>query len=157
MTTAAELLRGRADSDAIALFLGDETWTYRQLVEEASRRASLFEELRDGDRPPHVGVLLDNVPDYLFWLAAAALSGSVVVGINSTYRGEQLGLLVRHTDCQLLVTSTRSRRRCSTASTPAWPTTGCSIVDDAEYGTRLSAHAPTFPERPRAARTTCSC
>ena len=43
------------------------------------------------DRPPHIGVLLDNVPDYLFWLAAAALSGAVVVGINSTYRGDQLG------------------------------------------------------------------
>ena len=54
-------------------------------------------------------MLLDNVPDYLFWLAAAALSGAVVVGINSTYRGDQLGLLVRHTDCQLLVTDTAHR------------------------------------------------
>jgi fatty-acyl-CoA synthase len=54
-------------------------------------------------------VLLDNVPDYLFWLAAAALTDSTVVGINSTYRGDQLGMLIRHTDCQLLVTSAGQR------------------------------------------------
>ncbi len=57
------------------------------------------------DSPPHVGVLLDNTPEYIFWLAAAALSGSVVVGINSTYRGEQLGQLISHTDCEVIVTS----------------------------------------------------
>ena len=103
--TTADLLIRNADSDAVALKLGDETWTYRQLVGEASRRARLFEELRDDARPPHIAVLLSNVPDYLFWLAAAALSRGVVVGINSTYRGDQLGQLLRHTDCQLLVTS----------------------------------------------------
>lgn len=104
MTTAAEVLRARAGSDAVAFRFGDGAWTYRELVAEASRRAALFAELRDGDRPPHVGVLLDNVPDYLFWLAAGAVSGTVIVGINSTYRGNQLGQLIRHSDCQLLVT-----------------------------------------------------
>ena len=92
------------DDDHVGLFIGDGSWTYRQLVEEGSRRAALFAELRDDDRPPHVGVLLDNVADYLFWLSAAALGGFVIVGVNSTYRGDQLGLLVRHSDCQLLVT-----------------------------------------------------
>jgi fatty-acyl-CoA synthase len=85
--TADDLLRERADRDAVALCLGDETWTYRQLAEEASRRAALFDDARDHDHPPHIGVLLDNVADYVFWLGAAALSGSVVVGINSSYRG----------------------------------------------------------------------
>lgn len=106
MTTAAELLLARADDDAIALCFEAQRWTYRQLVDEAARRVALFDSLRDRGRPPHIGVLLDNVPDYLFWLAAAAVSGSVVVGINSTYRGEQLAQLVRHTECQILVTST---------------------------------------------------
>jgi fatty-acyl-CoA synthase len=103
LSTAA-LLRGLADSDAVAFRSEDDVWTYRDLVDAASRRAALFEELRDPDRPPHIGVLLDNVPDYLFWLTAAALSGAVIAGINSTYRGEQLGMLFRHTDCQLVVT-----------------------------------------------------
>lgn len=106
MTTAADVLRSRAGSEALALRFEDRSWTYRDLVGEANRRAALFAELSDQARPPHIGVLLDNVPDYPFWLAAAALSGTVVVGINSTYRGEQLAQLIRHTDCQVLVTST---------------------------------------------------
>ena len=54
-------------------------------------------------------MLLDNVPEYIFWLAGAALSGSVIVGINSTYRGDQLAQLVAFTDCQFVVTSSDKR------------------------------------------------
>ncbi|MDQ1520485.1 MAG: steroid-22-oyl-CoA synthetase, partial [Actinomycetota bacterium] len=54
--------------------------------------------------PFHVGVLLDNVPDYLFLLGAAALSGATVVGINPTRRGAELANDISHTDCQLIVT-----------------------------------------------------
>src|SRR6202035_2662606 len=52
----------------------------------------------------HVGVLLDNVPEYLFWLAGAALAGAVVVGINPTRRGQELARDIRFTDCTLVVT-----------------------------------------------------
>ena len=54
---------------------------------------------------PHIGVLLDNTPEYLFWLGAAAVSRSVIVGINATYRGAELARLIDHCDCQVLVTS----------------------------------------------------
>src|SRR5690606_40113102 len=84
----------RGDDDALALLYEDSRWTYRELVEQGRRRAGLLGELLDPARPPHVGVLLDNVPDYVFWLTAGALSGAVIVGINSTYRGEQLAQLV---------------------------------------------------------------
>ncbi len=50
--------------------------------------------------PLHIGVLLGNVPEYLFWLGAAALAGAVVVGINPTRRGEALAGDVRRTDCR---------------------------------------------------------
>ncbi|MET0663890.1 MAG: AMP-binding protein [Ilumatobacteraceae bacterium] len=109
MTTVADILRGHATRDTVALFFEDRSWTYRELVAEACRRAARLDELLDPRQPPHVGVLLDNEPEYLFWLAAAALSGRVVVGINSTYRGDQLGQLVRHTDCQLIVTNGNQR------------------------------------------------
>lgn len=105
MTAIGQLLLQRQDDDAPALLHGERAWSYRELVAEGLRRAAWFAELADPARPPHVGILLDNVPDYLQWLVAAALSGSVAVGINSTYRGDQLGQLVRHTDCQALVTS----------------------------------------------------
>ena len=88
--TIAERLLARADDDRPALLFGTETWTYRQFVEEAERRSALCSRsCTTPTRPPHVGVLLDNVPDYLFWLVAAALSGCVIVGINSTYRGDR--------------------------------------------------------------------
>ena len=51
-------------------------------------------------------MLLDNTPEYFFWLVGAALSGAAVVGINSTYRGAQLAQLIQHSDCEILVTST---------------------------------------------------
>jgi fatty-acyl-CoA synthase len=146
MITVADILRGRADSDARALLFGDDVWTYSEVVEEASRRAALFGELRDDGRPPHVGVLLENVPEYLFWLAAAALSGGVIVGINATYRGEQLGHLVRHTDCQLLVTAS------GLAPLVHGLDTGVSadrtlVTDAPEYSARLAARPATVPDR----------
>src|SRR5215469_11638363 len=85
MTTVADILRGRADSDATALLFGDDAWTYREVAEEAGRRAALFGELRDDGRPPHIGVLLENVPDYLFWRAASS-SASTPTGCESTAR-----------------------------------------------------------------------
>jgi fatty-acyl-CoA synthase len=109
MSTAAALLLARAEDDRPALFFGDHTWSFRQLIIEAKRRGRFLQKQLDAGRPPHVGVLLDNVPEYIFWLAGAALSGSVIVGINSTYRGDQLAQLVAFTDCQFVVTSSDKR------------------------------------------------
>jgi fatty-acyl-CoA synthase len=145
MTTVADIFRQRADSDADALRFGDQTWTYRQLVAEASRRCALLNERLDPGRPPHVGVLLDNVPDYLFWLTAAALSGSVIVGINSTYRGGQLGQLIRHTDCQLLVTAGIQAPLLAGVETGVAPRQVL-LVDSPEYASDLAAQAPTVPD-----------
>jgi len=110
VTTAGELLLSKADDDRPAILFADRSWTFRQLLSEARRRAALFARRMDPTRPPHIGVLLDNIPEYVFWLGAAAISRSVVVGINSTYRGDQLAQLVRHTDCQMIVTSAESGR-----------------------------------------------
>lgn len=101
---AAELFLRNAERDSVAACFEDRTYTYRELAAESRRRASLWDELRDPTRPPHIGVLLDNTAEYLFWLGAAAISRSVVVG-NATYRGAELARLIDHCDCQLLVTS----------------------------------------------------
>ena len=108
MTTVAELLLARADDDNTALRYGDASWTWRQVVEESAVRASwLAGQRRPG--PFHVGVLLDNGPDYLFLLGGAALAGATVVGINPTRRGAELAGDIRHTDCQILVTDSLQR------------------------------------------------
>ncbi|HTZ09815.1 MAG TPA: AMP-binding protein [Acidimicrobiales bacterium] len=101
--TAAELLLARADDDAPGLRHGSALWSWRAVVAESARRAALAAALRRPG-PFHVGVLLDNVPEYLFWLGGAALAGATVVGINPTRRGAELGRDITFTDCQLLVT-----------------------------------------------------
>jgi fatty-acyl-CoA synthase len=103
--TAAELLLQHRERDETALYFEDRTVTYREWIDESLRRAALWEEIRDPNQPPHIGVLLDNTPDYLFWLGAAALSSAVIVGVNSTYRGGELLRLIDHSDCQAVVTS----------------------------------------------------
>ncbi|GAC1311729.1 MAG: AMP-binding protein [Acidimicrobiales bacterium] len=60
--------------------------------------------LRPADAPFHVGVLLDNVPDFVFLLFGAALAGATIVGINPTRRGAELARDILHTDCQAIVT-----------------------------------------------------
>jgi fatty-acyl-CoA synthase len=146
VTTTAQLLRARAEDDGTGLVIGEQQWSYRALVEEASRRAAYFEETRDPARPPHVGVLLDNLPDYLFWLAAAALSGGVVVGINATYRVDQLGQLVRHTDCQLLVTSSTYQPMLAGVDTGV-ADEHVLVVDEPGYAARVAGWAPSPPDR----------
>ena len=138
MTAFGRLLLERADDDRPALLYGASTWSYRELVAEGRRRAAWFAAHRDPERPPHVGVLLDNVPDYLFWLVAGAVSRTVVVGINSTYRGEQLAQLVDHTDCQVLVTSSGSVGLLDAAPTALRPS-GVLVVDDPDHGAALDA------------------
>src|SRR5437879_5865160 len=83
----------------------DQLWTWSEVVQASSHRASLLLERRRPG-PFHVGVLLDNVAEFSFWLGAAALAGAVVVGVNPTRRGAELARDIAHTACQLLVTET---------------------------------------------------
>jgi len=103
VTTIASLLADRRDDNGVALVAGDRTWTWRQVVEESAVRAAA---LPSG----HVGVLLENVPEYVFVLYGAALAGAVVVGINPTRRGEELANDIRHTDCEVVLTDSSQAR-----------------------------------------------
>ena len=107
--TVAELLLARADDNHPGLLFGDDSWSWAEVVAESAGRAALARELRRPG-PFHVGVLLENGPEYLFWLGGAALSGAAVVGINPTRRGAELARDVRHTDCQLIVTDDAGRK-----------------------------------------------
>lgn len=84
----------------------DRDWTWDDVVNESAARGALARKLRAGG-PFHIGVLLENIPDFVFWLGAAALAGATVVGINPTRGPADMAAEIRHTDCQLIVTDTQ--------------------------------------------------
>jgi len=112
---AAALLRRNGTDEATAgraaILFEDRRWTHAEFLSESVRWANLF--LAQGPSTPdgvlHVGVLLDNVPEYLFALGGAALSGAVIVGLNHTRRDEHLLRDVEHTHVGLIVTEARHR------------------------------------------------
>ncbi len=101
--TLAAVLAGRAGDDGRALWFEGRSWTWRQAVAEMRVRAETLRERLSGGIP-HFAVLLDNLPDYFFLLGGAALSGSVLVALNTTRRGEELRRDILHTDCAFVVT-----------------------------------------------------
>ena len=103
MTTVAAMLAARADDDRTGVMDATGTWTWREAVAEGATRGALARSLL-GDAKPHVGVLLPNGPEYLFWLNGTALAGAAIVGINPTRRGDALAADIRATDCALIVT-----------------------------------------------------
>jgi fatty-acyl-CoA synthase len=103
VSTFAEVVRSRACDERVGLRFEERSWTWAQVVAEGARRAAWLRQA--GVR--HVGLLLENVPDHVFWIVAAALEGAVVVGVNPTRRGAGLARDIRHTDCEVVVTETR--------------------------------------------------
>jgi fatty-acyl-CoA synthase len=93
--TIAEAVMRRADSTSIGLIAGDLRLTHAEVVVQAARRAAWLRAHRSPG-PFHVAVLLDNVPEFIFWLEAAALAGAVVVGANPTHRGDELTAIWPH-------------------------------------------------------------
>ncbi|MFD8352289.1 AMP-binding protein [Streptomyces coelicoflavus] len=141
--TIADLLLARAGDDHPGLLTRERTWTWDEVVAESAARAALAAELRT-DGPFHIGVLLDNVPEYVFWLGGAALAGAAVVGINPTRRGAELAREVRHTECQLIVTD-RAGLDLLDGLDVGVKRDRFLVVDDPEYATGLAAHAGRGP------------
>ncbi len=105
--TFADLVRSRADDDSIAVKFDDRTWTYREWCGEVAMRAAWWRSVmasRPDGTPPHIGILLDNTPEFTMWLGAAAVTGAAIVGINPTRRGAELERDITFTDCQVVIT-----------------------------------------------------
>jgi fatty-acyl-CoA synthase len=101
--TVQQLLRARMHEDTPAVIHHDRTWTWREHLTEAAAEASTLIGLADNTRPLHVGALLGNSPAMLRSMAAAALGGYVLCGINTIRRGVGLLADIRRADCQLLL------------------------------------------------------
>lgn len=107
--TVQQLLRRRLSDDRPAVAYGDRVWTWREHLAEAGAEAAALLALADRARPVHVGALLTNSPAMLRSMAAAALGGYGLCGINNTRRGEDLAADIRRADCQLLLVDSDHR------------------------------------------------
>ena len=107
-TLAAALRTRVADSgDRVLLRFEDLSWTYAETYQEACRCANVFLSQRDAARPFHVGVLMDNLPEFLFAEFGCALAGATLVGLNPTRTGAFLVRDIAYADCQIIVVETR--------------------------------------------------
>ncbi len=104
-TIAFSVLQRSADP-TIGLIAGDLRQSHAEVVSLAAQRGAWLQANRSPG-PFHVAVLLENVPEFIYWLEACALVGAVVVGANATHRGEDLARDLTHTECQFLVTDSR--------------------------------------------------
>jgi fatty-acyl-CoA synthase len=105
--TVTDLLLARAADDGPGLRFEDAAWSWAEHIRRAAAYAAGFTALRRPGIPFHIGILADNLPEYSFALAGAALSGAVLVGLNPTRRGPALARDVRLADCQLVLTEAR--------------------------------------------------
>lgn len=134
------MLLDRVGDEHLGLRTRDRDWTWDEVVTESAARGALAQELRQ-DTPFHIGVLLDNVPDFLFWLGGAALVGATIVGINPTRGAAELAAEIRLADCQLIVTDSAGAARLRNLDLGLSPDRFLKI-DDPEYTAALDALRP---------------
>jgi fatty-acyl-CoA synthase len=144
--TVRDMVLARAGDPRIGLVFEDRSYSHAEVVDEAVRRANLLLALPD-DGPRHVGLLLDNVPDFAFWLAGAALAGAAVVPLNPTRRGDELRSNLEHLHCRLLVTEARHRPLLDAVDLPLAPEQVFD-VDDPTYAAHLATFAGSVPSVP---------
>ncbi|MCX5075245.1 AMP-binding protein [Streptomyces sp. NBC_00513] len=111
-------------------------------AQEAAARAALLVDLLPPEAEPHLGVLLDNTPEFPFWLGAAALAGAAVAGINPTRRGPELARDILHTDCRILVTE---RAHLPLLRGLDLPGVRILVTDTEEYARLLAPYAGAKP------------
>lgn len=142
--TVQALLRTRLADDSVALAHGDRSWTWREHLAEAAAEASVLIGLADPDRPVHVGALLTNSPAYARAMAAAALGGYVLCGINTTRRGDGLVSDIVRSDCQLLLVDSGHAPLLDGLDLP-----GVTVldVDGPGYARAVGAAPPLTPHR----------
>jgi fatty-acyl-CoA synthase len=140
MPTVRDQLLARAQGTGAAapgLLFEDSSWTWSEVVDASCVRAAVLAEVLGPSAPPHVGVLLDNVPEFSFLLGAAGLGGSVLVGLNPTRRGQALAADVLRSDTQVVVTQASYAPLLEAVP----PHVRVLDVDSEEWAGLLAAHA----------------
>ncbi|KJK41828.1 acyl-CoA synthetase [Streptomyces variegatus] len=146
-STVAELVAARWGDHRPGLWCEGRMLTHHEVAAGAAARAALFEDLLPPAAEPHLGVLLDNTPDFPLWLGAAALAGAAVAGINPTRRGAELARDILHTECRVLITE---RSRLPLLEDLNLPGVRLLVTDTADYTELLAPYADARPDPSRA-------
>ena len=107
-------LAALSTTDDRGIRFDEEFLPWSQVVRRAHERIGAFHQWaeRTGagssgtgeDRhPPHIGILLDNSPEFVFWLCAAASSELVAVGLNDTRAPRALAADLATADVRVVV------------------------------------------------------
>ncbi len=138
--TLAEIVLSRRGDDAIGLRFEEESWTWGEVVSAGAQRAQLLRETtaRPTDRQIHVGILAANVPDFVFWTAACALQGAVLVGLNTSRSSAEIAADLAHADVDVVVVESSLTHLLQGAGVPESRTL---VIDSARYRALLDEHA----------------
>ncbi|MFF7763777.1 long-chain-fatty-acid--CoA ligase [Streptomyces griseorubiginosus] len=145
--TVAELVVGRWGDHRPGLWFEGREFTHHEVAAGAAARAALLADLLPGPGA-HIGVLLDNTPEYPMWLSAAALARAAVAGINPTRRGPELARDILHTECRLLITEPAQLPLLRGLDLPG---VRLLVTGSEEYDSLLAPYAGAEPDASRAA------
>ena len=106
--TVTKLLVPLTEIDDRGIYFEDSFTSWRDHLRHGAAIAAALRERLDPNRPPHVGVLLENTPFFSAMLVAAGMSGIVPVGLNPVRRGAALQRDIDRADCQLVLADTKS-------------------------------------------------
>ena len=129
--TVSELLLAQASSSRPGLCFEDRRWSWQEHVSECARYAAALRARRRPDRPFHVGVLADNVPEFSFLLGGCAFAGAVLVALNPVRRGTALAKDVARTDCQYVLAEPRYAALLPAMDVPVLPFDGLELPGQA--------------------------
>ncbi|HSX95851.1 MAG TPA: AMP-binding protein, partial [Streptomyces sp.] len=140
--TVAQLVADRWDDHRPGLWFEKQVLTHHEVTAAAAARAALLADLLPPAAEPHIGVLLDNTPEFPLWLSAAALGGAAVAGINPTRRGPELARDILHTECRLLITE---RAHLALLESLELPEVRVLVTDTQDYADLLAPYADARP------------
>ena len=107
-STLTSLLSSLAGVEDRGVYFEETFTSWRDHIAHSAVVVSALRQRMSPDRPPHVGVLMQNTPEFSSVLVAAAIGGLVAVGLNPVRRGAALARDVAHSDCQVVLTDSAS-------------------------------------------------
>ncbi|MEZ0363043.1 long-chain-fatty-acid--CoA ligase FadD17 [Mycobacterium sp. pUA109] len=137
LPTVTQLLAPLTEVDDRGVYFEDAFTGWRDHLRQAAVIAAALRARLNPDRPPHVGVLLENTPFFSALLAAAGLYGIVPVGLNPVRRGPALARDIDRADCQVVLADATSA---ATLGEIAHIN-----VDSAAWADELAGHADAAP------------